>query len=277
MCFLQWALPRLRMRWPGFRKVRRQVCKRIDRRVRELGLCDLEAYRSRLEQHADEWVHLDTLCRVTISRFYRDRAVFDILAEQVLPVLVDAVRQRGEGVPRIWCAGCGSGEEPYTLALIWHCALQMRFPAMDIDIVATDVDAHVLGRARAGRYAFASLKELPAHWRDRAFVRDGDSYCLNAEYRRGVRFVQQDLREKRPEGCFDLVFCRNLAFTYFDEDRQREVLKRIIEAMHKGAALVIGAHERPPENAALSAWFEKQAIYRKDGVAVTIAITRPPA
>ena len=73
------------------------------------------------------------------------------------------------------------------------------------------------------------------------------------------------------------MFCRNLAFTYFDEDRQREVLKRIIEAMHKGAALVIGAHERLPENAALSAWFEKQAIYRKDGVAVTIAITRPPA
>ena len=271
MRFLQWALPRLRMRWPGFRKVRRQVCKRIGRRKRELGLADLESYRSWLEEHADEWSYLDTLCRITISRFYRDRAVFDALAEQVLPILVDAARQRGDEVLRVWSAGCGSGEEPYTLALIWRCALQARFPGMDIDIVATDVDAQLLGRARAGRYAFGSLKELPAQWRDRAFGRDDDSYRLETEYRQGVRFVEQDLRQERPEGCFDLVLCRNLAFTYFDEGRQREVLKRIVEAMHDGAALVIGAHERLPDDPALSVWFEKRAIYRRANLAETMA------
>jgi chemotaxis protein methyltransferase CheR len=267
--FLQWALPRLHMRWPGFRKVRKQVCRRIGRRTRELGLADLEGYRSWLEQHPVEWSHLDTLCRITISRFYRDRAVFDILAEQVLPILLDAARQRSDEILRVWSAGCGSGEEPYTLALIWHCALQKHFPGMDIDIVATEVDAQMLGRARAGRYAFASLKELPAHWRDRAFRRDDAWFCLEAEYRRGVRFVEQDLREEGPEGCFDLVLCRNLAFTYFDEERQREVVRRIVEAMHRGAALVIGAHERLPDNPELSPWFEKLAIYRRDPVAAT--------
>ena len=85
--FLPWALPQLRMRWDGFRKVRRQVRKRLARRLRELGLADTEAYRDYLRRHAEEWHYLDTLCRITISRFYRDKGVYAALSEQVLPTL----------------------------------------------------------------------------------------------------------------------------------------------------------------------------------------------
>ncbi len=264
MRFLQWALPRLQMRWPGFRKVRKQVCKRLDRRIRELGLGGAEEYRSWLEEHSDEWTHLDSLCRITISRFYRDRAVFDVLARQVLPTLADAARRRGENVLQIWSAGCGSGEEPYTLALTWRLALQHQFPGMDIDVVATDVDPRLLRRARSGRYPSGCLRELPEAWRDQAFQRDGDNHCLARQYRQGVRFMAQDIRSDRPEGCFDLVLCRNLAFTYFDTELQREILKRIVSVMRDGAALVIGSHENLPDTAnGLSAWIGKRRIYRK--------------
>ena len=262
--FLQWALPQLHMRWPGFRKVRKQVCKRIDRRVRELGLARVEDYRSWLDEHADEWARLDAICRITISRFYRDRAVFDTLAEHVLPELVDALRQRGDRVLRIWSAGCGSGEEPYTLALLWHSELRPRFPGIQIEIVATDADSNVLRRARAGRYSFGSLKELPERWRNRAFTRDDGMYRLGTEYRRGVCFIEQDIREEQPEGRFDLVLCRNLVFTYFDTGQQRKLVKAVGAAMHDGAALVLGVHEELPDTArGFAAWFEKQAIYRK--------------
>lgn len=268
MRFLQWALPRLHLRWPGFRKVRGQVCKRVDRRVRELGLADVGAYRAWLAEHPDEWARLEALCRITISRFYRDRAVFDALAEQVLPTLLDAVRLRGEEVLRIWSAGCGSGEEPYTLALIWHCALRPRFPGMGIDIVATDADPRMLKRARAARYASGSLRELPAHWRDRAFYREQDGYCLGPAYRRGVRFATQDILKERPGASFDLVLCRNLAFTYFDERRQRWVLKCIGEALHDGGALVVGAHERLPDGTCgWSPWCGDRGVYRWAGTA----------
>lgn len=264
MRFLQWALPRLHMRWPGFRKVRKQVCKRIDRRIRELGLNDVESYRLLLEKHAEEWAQLDALCRITISRFYRDRALFDILSKQVLPTLANAALQRGEHVLRAWSAGCCSGEEPYSLALTWYFELQPCFPEMEIEIVATDADAHLLQRARNGRYDFGSLRELPDDWRELAFTRDDDAYCLEPQYRRGVRFHQEDIRKEQPKGRFDLVLCRNLVFTYFDEDRQREILKRILGAMNNGAVLVLGAHERLPEDACgLTAWYEKRAIYRK--------------
>jgi hypothetical protein len=85
--FLQWALPRLRMRWPGFRKVRRQVCKRINRRIMELRLNDVESYRGYLQIHPDEWIYLDSLCRISISRFYRDKSVFDCIGDKVFPAL----------------------------------------------------------------------------------------------------------------------------------------------------------------------------------------------
>ncbi|HUS38260.1 MAG: hypothetical protein WBF93_12370 [Pirellulales bacterium] len=76
---LQWALPRLRMRWLGFRKVRRQVGKRVDRRLHQLGLDSVDQYRTYLAVHEGEWSVLNDCCRITISRFYRDRGVFDFL------------------------------------------------------------------------------------------------------------------------------------------------------------------------------------------------------
>jgi len=94
--FLQWALPQLQLRWPGFRRVRRQVCKRIDRRLRTLELADLAAYQEYLSHHSEEWRYLDALCRITISRFYRDREVFQRLERQVLPELARNARARGE-------------------------------------------------------------------------------------------------------------------------------------------------------------------------------------
>nr|NIV19534.1 chemotaxis protein CheR [Gammaproteobacteria bacterium] len=107
--FLQWALPQLHMSWPGFRKVRRQVCKRIGRRMRELGLEAVEDYRAYLSHHASEWERLDAMCRITISRFYRDRGVFAALEKSELPALLQRLRARGGHRLRAWSAGCGSG------------------------------------------------------------------------------------------------------------------------------------------------------------------------
>jgi chemotaxis protein methyltransferase CheR len=264
--FLQWALPQLSLRWPGFRKVRGQVCKRVDRRMRELGLDRADDYRAWLEAHADEWLRLDAMCRITISRFYRDRAVFDTLAAEVLPALAAAATARGGRSLRAWSAGCGGGEEPYTLALLWRLRLESRFAGLRLEIVATDADPGQLQRARAGRYAAGTLRELPEDWRDRAFTRVDASYCLRPAYRRGIRFIEQDIRAAQPEGPFDLVLCRNLVFTYFDESRQRELLGRIAAVTEGGGALVLGAHEHLPGAAGgFAAWFASRGIYRRLG------------
>jgi chemotaxis protein methyltransferase CheR len=111
--FLQWALPLRNLRWPGFRKVRRQVCKRLKRRIEELGLVDFAAYRARLEADASEWGVFDECCHITISRFFRDRGVFEALRQRVLPDIATRARSERQ-TARIWSAGCASGEGPYT-------------------------------------------------------------------------------------------------------------------------------------------------------------------
>ena len=124
----------------------------------------------------------------------------------------------------------------------------------------------MMRRSRDAWYEFGSLKDLPEGWRDRVFAREDDAYCLNPEYKRNIEFLEQDIRRELPVGLFDLILCRNLVFTYFDDARQLKVVSRLVDAMHDDAALVIGVHEKLPEGAeGLSMWFDKQRIYRKSG------------
>ena len=246
VAFLQWALPRLGLRWQGYRKVRARVRKKLNERLRQLGLPDIAAYRDRLEAHPQEWVVLDALCRITISRFHRNRGVFDHLRRVVLPGLAERASERGAEAVRCWSAGCASGEEPYTLRILWERELPAERGPVPLQIVATDVDDRLLERAREGRYPASSLKELPRELLETAFVRDGEQFRLRDGLRAGVEFHRQDIREVMPEGPFDLVLCRNLAFTYFDEQGQREVLRGIDERLVAGGYLVLGADESLP-------------------------------
>ena len=262
--FLQWALPQLHLSWPGFRRVRRQICKRIDRRLRNLGLADIAAYQGFLTTHPGEWLQLDALCHITISRFYRDRGVFACLEQAVIPTLAEQARARGHHWFRVWSAGCCSGEEPYTLAILWHEKIKPRFSGIDLVIVATDADPIGLQRARRACYPFSSLKELPINWRKAAFIDRDGVFCLKDRYRSGVAFMEQDVRHQIPEDRFDLVLCRNLVFTYFDEMLQRKILRRLEDCLRVGGALVLGKHEKiPGDMAGWLPWFNQYPIYRK--------------
>jgi len=250
VALLQWALPQLGLHWPGFRKVQRQVCKRIARRITALGLADVDEYRAYLDADRAEWRALGALCTVSISRFYRDREVFACLGSVVLPALAEAASMRGADHIECWSAGCARGEEPYTLAVQWRCLLAARFPRLDLRVLATDIDAWVLERARAACYSASSLQALPAAWRALAFERRGEQYCLRDSYRANIELARQDLCAELPQRQFDLVFCRNLAFTYFSPDLARSALERIASRLRRGGALVIGLHERLPDPAA---------------------------
>jgi chemotaxis protein methyltransferase CheR len=246
--FLQWALPRLGLRWQGFRKVRRQVCRRISRRIADLGLAEADAYRFYLERNAQEWEALAGLCRVTISRFWRDRAVFDALRDVVLPELGPAVSA--------WSAGCASGEEPYSLVL---AAAQA---GVEIRVVATDVDPVLLERARGACYPESSLRDLPAKLRARAF----EDRCLRREYCEPVDFLRHDVRDGAPDGPFDLTLCRNLVFTYYADELQREIGRHVAGSLRAGGALVVGAHEALPDALeGVAPWRGARGVYRYRG------------
>jgi len=262
--FLQWCLPQLHLRWPGFRKVRRQVYKRIHRRLLELSLRTIGAYRTYLEDHPDEWATLDGFCWISISRFYRDQAVFQHLEHEILPTLARVVLGRGESELRCWSAGCAGGEEPYSLALLWHQGLASQFPALRLRILATDIDSGSIERAKRGCYQATSLKQLPLPWRAQAFVTSGNKFCLKDKYRDAVTFLVHDLRQRAPDGLFDLIFCRNLAFTYFDPTAQRETLEKLTNKLASGGVLIIGKLESLPGGKwEIQPWPRHMGIYRK--------------
>lgn len=262
VAFLQWALPRLGLRWAGYRNLRGQVCKRLKRRLAELGLEELAGYRARLEAQPTEWKVLESLCIVTISRFFRDRMVWKLLQDEVLPELARAALEAGERELRCWSIGCASGEEPYTLSMLWTFSLAQRFPALRIRILATDRDETVLARARVARYERGSLRELPAPWLEEAFeLRDGH-YVLRDRFKTPVELRSQDVRRELPNEGFSLILCRNVVFTYFDEALQRGTLERILTRLTNGGALLIGPHERMLPDTALSPWHPLLGIYR---------------
>lgn len=259
--FLQWALPKMRMRWPGFRKVRRQVCKRIAGRLEELHLAGPSQYRDYLADHREEWKKLDSLCRIPISRFYRDKGTFHFLQEFVLKELAE--KSEADRL-RCWCCGCAAGEEPYTLSLLWHQVLKPYFPEKHLEIIATDSTDIMLKRALSGRYRKSSIRELPEELLRTGFIREKNWYHLKAAYRESVRFVKQDVRTEMPEGPFHLILCRYLVFTYFDEKLQADLLDKFITRLAPGGALVLGKIDSMPCKAGqLESWSEKDHIYRK--------------
>lgn len=244
--FLRWATPKLSMRWEGFRKVRGQVCKRVERRITELKLNSVSEYRDYLLKKREKWDTLDSLMRITISRFYRDKAVYDCLLQNVAPSIIRSSLLSGDKEVRAWSIGCASGEEPYTLSLIWALGLKDLAPDVRLCVIATDSDANMIRRAREGRYKWSGLKDLPRGWVEKAFNCTEDEFIPKKEYREGIEFYEQDVRYEVPDITFHLVLCRNLVFTYFDESLQKMVLERILTRLLPGGYLVIGIHESLP-------------------------------
>lgn len=262
--FLQEVLPRLHLRWPGFRRVRKQVCKRVGRRLHELGLADVSAYADYLAAHPKEWQTLDSLCRISISRFYRDRGVFDALRNVVLPHLADAAMRRGDDTIHVWSAGCASGEEPYTLKVLWTMSLAQQFSGQKLQIIATDADERLLERAARGVYPRGCLRELPRDWISEAFEDHGSDLRIRPNFRSGVTFARQDIRNEYPDGPFDLILCRNLVFTYFDLALQRSVLERLVARLRVDGYLVVGRRESlPPTAPDFSIPDRRLPIYRR--------------
>ncbi|MGB5878387.1 MAG: CheR family methyltransferase, partial [Thermoanaerobaculia bacterium] len=166
----------------------------------------------------------------------------------------------------VWSAGCGAGEELYSVGLVWHQAAPDVDSTLELELVGTDTDEHQLERARQAVYPESCLRELPEEWIGDSFTLEPSGELrLGSDYRRSIRLARQDIREESPPGLFDLILCRNLAFTYFVQEIQGAVLARLVSQLVAGGALVIGSHETLPAGEwNLEPWDKGGCIWRKD-------------
>lgn len=259
--FLQWALPRLGYRWKGFRKPRGQVLKRIRGRMQDLGLSGgYAAYRAYLEEHSEEWEMLDRLCDVTISKFFRDRKLWD-------DILYRLIGERAPGPVSVWSAGCCNGEEAFSVSVIGYQLLGRPATEDELSILASDRNDEVLERARRGRYPAGALKELRNEEIERFFYPiedEKDDYQIDKRLAQCIEFERRDIRDSMPDRMFDLVLCRNLVFTYFREAEQMRFLEQLKPHINDGGYVVIGSNEVLPEGVEwLEAVSESYSVYKK--------------
>lgn len=218
---------------------------RLQRRLRALGLETLEAYCEHLSANATSELP-EFIDAVTTNKtdFYRESLHFDYLRTTALPALTRAPRSR---VIKAWCAGCSSGEEPYTLAMALGDYLRGK-PGMDYRILATDISTRVLEHAKLGIYAEAQVAPLPAAWRERYLARSKDQkrqqVRIRPELRQRIKFHRlnfvapdYNVRER-----FSLIFFRNVAI-YFDRETQLEVVSKLAAHLEPGGYFMIGLSE----------------------------------
>jgi len=213
---------------------------RLAKRLRALRLPDFDAYLSHVASEPDrrEFTEMIDVLTTNKTSFLREASHFDFLRDEVLPGLTGAIR--------IWSAGCSSGEEPYTLAMLVGDALERR-ASRDARILATDLSHRVLATAKAGRYAAEAMADVPPRWLQRYWTRrvDGAStqYEASPELRRLVHFAKLNLMEKWPmQGPFDAILCRNVMI-YFDKGTQQRMVERYHALLRPGGHLFVGHSE----------------------------------
>lgn len=213
--------------------------RRIAVRMRARGVHTYAQYAAVLDGDGAEYERLLDALTINVSKFFRNRETWDVIAREVLPALW---RARG-GDLRCWSAGCASGEEPYTLAvLLLEHAHRHGVTEVGPRIDATDFDRASLAQARTGEYRAAAFDEMPPELSVRYFT-PGDVRCVSAAARALVRFSQHDVvREPPPEPPYDLILCRNVVI-YFDRPTQDRLFARFIDALRPGGYLVLGKVE----------------------------------
>lgn len=230
--------------WDGFRKVRKGVKKRVRRHMQSLGCTGIDAYLDLLQQNTEATAECQQRLTVTISRFFRDRRLWDYLQEQVLPGLIRRFPDRLAA----WSAGCANGEEPYSLAMIWEELAATLPAAPTLEILATDAEAACILRAEAGQYPQSSFREMPEDLRNRWFRKMPGSrwWQIDARLCARVRLEVRQLLEAPPTGSFQLILLRNNLLTYYQGHAMVAAMERITAALAKGGVLVVGSRERLP-------------------------------
>lgn len=243
---------------------RRGIKRKIERRILESGARDFEDYLLRIRKDRQEQENLSRILSVTISRFFRDREVFDIIESSIIPPL--AGKRSGRKI-QAWSIGCASGEEPYSLSLLWKERFEERYPRVGFSILATEIDEILLQRAEERRYKKSSLREVQPEILDKYFKEDGEYYILDPSIRQNIEFRRHDILREDGASGMDMVLCRNVAFTYFARASQVNVLNRIARSLEEDGCLVIGMGESLPlhDPALFVPAFPKQNIYRKFG------------
>jgi chemotaxis methyl-accepting protein methylase len=249
--------------WAGYRKVRKGVKKRISRHMQQLRCPNIESYLDLIACNDEERRECEQRMTVSISRFLRDRRLWLDLEQEILPPLLEADIENF----KVWSAGCASGEEVYSFMIVWDRLKERLKNLPKLELIATDMHADYIEKAKAGIYTKSSLKEIPEEMRDVYFDRKkgGNRYDVKPFLKKNMTWQIQNLFADPPGRGFHIIFLRNNLLTYYRHELIIEPLTKIFESLNYDGWLIIGSHEKlPDESSGLTRNPSTPWAYRKD-------------
>ncbi|HEU4648917.1 MAG TPA: CheR family methyltransferase [Gemmatimonadales bacterium] len=214
--------------------------RRVRRRMDAVAIGDYAAYQDYLEVHPDEFTALFNTILINVTGFFRDAAAWDVLRTTVIPHIL--ATKRPDEMVRVWSAGCASGEEAYTLAIVFAEALGVEQFRERVKIYATDVDEEALTYARHASYTKREVEGVPPDLLAKYFEPMDAHYVFRKDLRRVVIFGRHDLLQDAPISRVDLLVCRN-TLMYFNAEAQARILSRFQFALTEGGYLFLGRAE----------------------------------
>lgn len=237
--------------------------RRIDIRLRAKGLQDYSQYASLLDEDPSEYLVFFETLSINVTEFLRDKDVFDTFYKHIIPKLIEE-KQKHEEV-RIWSAGCASGEEAYSIAMLLHEALGSS-KSNSFKVIGTDISPKAIQVAERARYKIETLQKLPRMLLMKYFesLQDSKHYEICNKIRKSVSFNIGDLSRSVPPANLDVIFCRN-TLMYLESEVQHQIFATFYRSLKKTGYLVLGKAEtvigKPAE--LFEPLLSKERIYRK--------------
>jgi len=222
------------------------VKNRLANRMAQLGIKNYKDYfyMIKYDTSMKEFNALMNILTTNETSFFRNVPQLTAFSDEVLPEILNGKNAAGEKSLRIWSAGCSTGEEPYTIAMLLMEKLP-NYSAYDIEIIANDISESVLQAARKGVYHELTLRTTPPLYRDRYFEKKGNVYHIKDNIKKLVEFSHINMADPLKMSLFknmDIIFCRNVTI-YFSDDIKRTVTKAFYNSLVKGGYYFIGHSE----------------------------------
>ena len=248
----------------------RCIRRRIAKRLRLCKITNFDSYLHRLEMDRHELDALLATISIHVSHFFRNPDTFRILEQNILPELCRQARAAGRTKLTLWSAGCASGEEPYSLALLVD---DLAATDLDIRILATDISEPVLETARSGHFDATRMQEVPSAVIEKYFLAKNGHYQLIERIRDKVEFLRHNIMTANNYPAADLILCRNVLI-YFTRQEQERILSRFATALTEHGALVLGRSETMADNVRgyYHSEFPVERVYRRTAEPVTAPV-----
>jgi chemotaxis methyl-accepting protein methylase len=241
--------------------------RRIAVRRRKLRISTLKEYVSLIRTDPDEFDRLLHVLTIHVTDFFRDRTLYDFFLNLLFPELIERKFDNKLRTLRFWCAGCSSGEEPVSLAIILEEALQRSGKPIHYRIYGTDIDRKALEAAKAGLYGDFDVRNVAPVYLEKYFNREGAGYRIAPPIALKIKYSFHNVMEPFPRACrLDMVLCRNVLI-FLERKSQKAVFSNIRPALSHAGYLVLGKVEKLHED--FSSLFSvvnfRERVYRKTG------------